>query len=104
MNEIKPVSIKTAKQRLKEKFPDAIVQYQCDVLFATQEEVSDLRDRIKQLELELANAKQDQARYYWMQDWIENKVKGTKEFFRAKTRSDFDTSIDAAIVAKESSK
>lgn len=58
-------------------------------------------NRIAQLEEELAEARKDHARYYWMQDWIEDRVKGTKEFFRAKTRSDFDTSIDAAIAAKE---
>lgn len=67
-------------------------------------DVMTLKERIKQLEQDLAEAKKDQARYYWMQDWLEDRVKGTKDFFKAKTRSDFDTSIDAAIAAKEGSK
>ncbi len=53
---------------------------------------------------ELAEAKKDQARYYWMQDWIESRVKGTKEFLRAKTRSDFDQAIDAAIASIQEGK
>lgn len=52
---------------------------------------------VAKLESQLAEAKKDQARYYWMQDWIENRVRATKEFLRAKTRSDFDQAIDAAM-------
>lgn len=59
--------------------------------------------RIKELESQLAEAKKDQARYYWMQDWLEGRIRGTKEFLTSKTRSDFDTSIDAAIVSIQGS-
>jgi hypothetical protein len=81
------------------------------VIKGMADEILVLSSRIKELESQLAEAKkegleakQDQARYYWMQDWIEDRVKGTKEFFRAKTRSDFDTSIDAAIASIQEGK
>jgi hypothetical protein len=53
MSEIKPVSIKTAKQRLKEKYPEVIDHFQCDVLFATQDEVKELRAALEALQAEL---------------------------------------------------
>jgi chromosome segregation ATPase len=50
MSEIKPVSIKTSKQRLKEKYPEVIDHFQCDVLFATQDEVKELRAALEALQ------------------------------------------------------
>jgi len=68
------------------------------------EETAKLKTRIKELESQLAEAKKDQARYYWMQDWLEGRIRGTKEFLTSKTRSDFDTSIDAAIASIQEGK
>lgn len=52
---------------------------------------------IAQLETELAEAKKDQARYQYVYEWLEQKVQGTKEFFRAKTKEQYNVAIDAAI-------
>jgi hypothetical protein len=54
---------------------------------------------VDELESQLAEAKKDQARYRWMQDWHEDRVKGIREFYMAKTRSEYDQAIDAAIAS-----
>jgi hypothetical protein len=61
-SEIKPVSIKTAKQRLKEKFPDVVENYQCDVLFSTQDEARELRAALEALQAENAKLKEELER------------------------------------------
>lgn len=50
-----------------------------------------------QLEADLADARKDQARYQYVYEWLEQKVQGTKDFFRAKTKEQYNVAIDAAI-------
>jgi len=56
-------------------------------------------DRIKELEDQLAAAKKDQARYQYAIDWLEGRVRGSKEFLRAKTKEQYEQAIDAAIAS-----
>ena len=53
--------------------------------------------RIAQLETELAEARKDQARYQYVIDWLESNVFAPAAFTHARTRSEYDQVIDAAI-------
>ena len=75
-----------------------------DRLEGSMSEYEQMASRIAQLETELAEARKDQARYYWMHDWIEGRVEGTKEFFKAKTRSDNATGWKELIEKPEGDK
>jgi hypothetical protein len=57
----------------------------------------ELTNHIKQLEQELAEAKKDQARYQYVIDWLESNVIATAAFTHARTKSEYDQAIDAAI-------
>lgn len=50
-----------------------------------------------QLEADLADAKKDQARYQYVIDWLESNVIATAAFTHARTKSEYDQAIDAAI-------
>jgi len=53
--------------------------------------------RIAQLEADLAAARKDQARYQYVIDWLESNVIATAAFTHARTKSEYDQAIDAAI-------
>lgn len=54
-------------------------------------------NRIAQLEADLADARKDQARYQYVIDWLESNVIATAAFTHARTKSEYDQAIDAAI-------
>jgi hypothetical protein len=60
--------------------------------------------RIAQLETQLAEAKKDQARYQWIQDWLESRTSSTSAFCKAVTRIEYDQAIDAAIASIQEGK
>ena len=60
-------------------------------------EITNLEIRITQLESDLAAAKKDQARYQYVIDWLESNVIATAAFTHARTKSEYDQAIDAAI-------
>ena len=53
--------------------------------------------RIERLEIQLAEARKDQARYQYVIDWLESNVIATAAFTHARTKSEYDQAIDAAI-------
>lgn len=52
---------------------------------------------VAQLEAALADARKDQARYQYVIDWLESNVIATAAFTHARTKSEYDQAIDAAI-------
>lgn len=61
------------------------------------EQIVQLQNRIAQLEADLADARKDQARYQYVIDWLESNVIATAAFTHARTKSEYDQAIDAAI-------
>lgn len=55
-----------------------------------------IKERIAQLEADLAEARKDQARYQYVIDWLESNVIATAAFTHARTKSEYDQAIDAA--------
>ena len=54
-------------------------------------------NRIMELEADLAESRKDQVRYQYVIDWLESNVIATAAFTHARTRSEYDQAIDAAI-------
>lgn len=81
-----------------------------DEIEVLEKQEGELRDRIKQLEQELFDAKQDQARYLKLTEtgnFCPTKYSGLWGLHmsgRPYTKAELDAPIDAAIAAKESSK
>lgn len=86
--------IKTARERFDESCKVKLPPVMPDVFLrgCLEDEVTDLRGRIKQLEQELAEAKKDQARYKFVRDM------SSEDFGNLSTiDDDFDCQIDTAI-------
>jgi len=69
------------------------------VLQTQENEIEQLRSKIKELESQLVDAKKDQARYCYVIDWLESDEMGTAAFSRARTKSEYAQAIDAAIAS-----
>lgn len=56
-----------------------------------------MSNHIEQLEQKQAEAIKDQSRYQYVIDWLESNVTTNAAFTHARTRSEYDQAIDAAL-------
>jgi hypothetical protein len=88
-----PIPIQVERERKERESQEKLARARREA----EAEAESLRSCIKQLEQKLAEARKDQVRYQYVIDWLESNVIATAAFTHARTKSEYDQAIDAAI-------